>query len=91
MGTFRVELGPDSYPVHVGAGALDQTGRIALEAGMPAGPRGSSPITTSRACMANARLTRSAAAGFAPLIVEVAAGEPSKSLATLERVLRRDC
>ena len=26
MRTFRVELGPDAHPVHVGAGMLDRLG-----------------------------------------------------------------
>ena len=34
MRTFRVELGVDAHPVHVGAGALEQTGRLAREAGI---------------------------------------------------------
>jgi len=37
MRTFHVELGPDAHPVHVGAGALDRTGRLAREAGLTAG------------------------------------------------------
>ena len=34
MHTFRVELGRDAHPVHVGAGTLDQTGRLARKAGL---------------------------------------------------------
>ena len=36
MRTFSVALGARSYPVHVGAGILDQLGTLALEAGLPA-------------------------------------------------------
>ena len=39
MRTFRVELGPDAHPVHVGAGALDQTGGSRARRGLPPGGR----------------------------------------------------
>jgi 3-dehydroquinate synthase len=86
MRTFHVELGPDAHPVHVGAGALDQTGRLAREAGLTAGRAlivTDSNVTRLYGERAAASL---AAAGFAPRTLEIAAGEQSKSFATLERV-----
>ncbi|MGH7915472.1 MAG: 3-dehydroquinate synthase [Candidatus Binataceae bacterium] len=86
MRTFRVELGPDAHPVHVGAGALDQTGRLAREAGVAAG-RTLIVTDSNVARLYGERATASLrAAGFAPRTLEVAAGEQSKSFATLERV-----
>jgi 3-dehydroquinate synthase len=86
MRTFRVELGPDAHPVHVGAGVLDQTGRLAREAGLAAG-RALVVADSNVARLYGERATAALkAAGFAPRIMEVAAGERSKSFATLERV-----
>lgn len=86
MRTFRVALGPDAHPVHVGAGALDQAGRLAREAGV-AGGRALIVTDSNVARLYGARAVASLdAAGFAPRTLEVAAGEQSKSLATLERV-----
>src|SRR6185437_12659387 len=86
MRTFRVELGPDAHPVHVGAGALDQTGRLAREAGVAAGH----VLIVTDSNVARLYGERAAAsleaAGFAPRTLQVAAGEQSKSFATLERV-----
>ncbi len=86
MRTFRVELGPDAHPVYVGAGALDETGRLARKAGLLAGP--ALIVTDSNvARLYGERVAAAlAAAGFAPRTVEVAAGEQSKSLATLAHV-----
>ena len=86
MRTFRVELGPDAHPVHVGPGALDQTGRLAREAGLAAGR--ALIVTDSNVARLYGERAAAAleAAGFAPRTLEVAAGERSKSLATLERV-----
>jgi 3-dehydroquinate synthase len=86
MRTFRVELGPDAHPVHVGAGALDQTGGLAREAGLTAG-RALIVTDSNVARLYGERATASlAAAGFAPRTLEIAAGEQSKSFDTLERV-----
>lgn len=86
MRTFRVALGPDAHPVHVGAGALDRAGRLAREAGV-AGGRALIVTDSNVARLYGARAVASLdAAGFAPRTLEVAAGEQSKSLATLERV-----
>ncbi len=86
MRTFRVELGADAHPVQVGAGALDQAGRLAREAGVAAG-RALIVTDSNVARLYGERAAASLkAAGFAPRTLEVAAGEQSKSLATLERV-----
>ncbi len=37
MRTFRVELGRDAHPVHVGAGILDRLGALARDAGLKPG------------------------------------------------------
>ncbi len=37
MRTFRVELGRDAHPVHVGSGILDRVGELAREAGLKPG------------------------------------------------------
>src|SRR5258708_19193951 len=86
MRTFRVELGPDAHRVRVGAGALDQRGGLAREAGLAAG-RALIVTDSNVARLYGERAAASlAAAGFAPRTFEVAAGERSKSFATLERV-----
>ena len=86
MRTFRVELGTDAHPVHVGAGALDLTGRLAREAGIAAGR----VLIVTDSNVARLYGERAVAAlesvGFAPRTLEVAPGEQSKSFATLERV-----
>ncbi len=86
METFRVELGPASHPVHVGAGILDELGALARRAGLGAGR--AAMITDSNVARlygerAAAALER---AGFAPVTIEVPAGEASKSLAMLEKI-----
>ena len=91
MRTFRVELGPDAHPVHVGAGLLDQLGELARAAGLkPAGRALILPTPTSRGCMASARPPRSRRRASTPRTHRVAAGEASKSLATLEPLYDRD-
>jgi 3-dehydroquinate synthase len=86
MRTFRVELGADAHPVHVGAGALDHTGRLAREAGLATG-RALIVTDCNVGRLYGERAAASlSAAGFVPRTVEVAAGEQSKSLAMLERV-----
>ena len=37
MRSFRVKLGPNSHPVHVGAGLLDELGKLAQDAGLKPG------------------------------------------------------
>jgi 3-dehydroquinate synthase len=89
MGSFRVELGPNSHPVHAGAGILDRLGDLARAAGLKPGraalvtDSNVAPLYSSRANQALA------AAGFDAAVIEIAAGEASKSLATLEQVYDR--
>lgn len=86
MRTFRVELGADSHPVHIGAGAIDDIGRLACDAGLAAGRA----LIVSDSHVARLYGARAAdalsAAGFAPRTIQVAPGEPSKSIHTLEQV-----
>lgn len=89
MGSFRVELGANAHPVHVGAGLLDQLGRLTLAAGLRPGRAAlvtDSNVARLYAARAQAAL---AAAGFEVASIEIAAGEASKSLATLEQVYDR--
>lgn len=86
MRSFRVELGPAAHPVHVGAGVLDQLGRLARESGIAPG-RAALVTDSNVARLYGERAIASlSAAGFVPRTIEVAAGERSKSLATLARV-----
>jgi len=86
MGSFRVELGANSHPVHVGAALLDRVGTLASEAGLK--PGRAALVTDSNVAQLYAMraLGSLASAGFDAKLIEVAAGEASKSLATLERV-----
>ena len=89
MGSFRVELGPNAHPVHVGVGLLDRLGELARAAGLKLG-RAALLTDSNVARLYGARVqTALAAAGFDAATIEVAAGEASKSLATLEQVYDR--
>jgi len=86
MDSFRVELGSHAHPVHVGTGLLDRLGELARAAGLTPG-RAALITDANVARLYGARAAASlAAAGFAAATIEVAAGEASKSLATLEQV-----
>jgi 3-dehydroquinate synthase len=89
MRTFRVELGPFAHPVHIGAGIIDQAGDLIRESG--AGDGRAVIVTDSNVAPLYAgRATKSlAAAGLDPILIEVAAGERSKSIGTLESVYDR--
>jgi 3-dehydroquinate synthase len=88
MQSFRVELGPASHTVNIGAGLLDRLGELAAAAGL--GGRCALVTDTNVARLFAARAEHALrAAGFDPLIVEVAPGETSKSTAALERVYDR--
>jgi 3-dehydroquinate synthase len=85
MAAFRVELGPASHQVEIGAGLLDRLGELAAAQGL----RGRCAIIsdTNVARLFAERAARALrAGGFDPVIFQVEAGETSKSLATLERV-----
>jgi 3-dehydroquinate synthase len=89
MRTFSVALGARSYPVHVGAGILDDLGTLALEAGL----RGGRAAVVTDSTVGPLYLERVAAAldgaKFDPIAIEIAAGEGSKSHAVLESIYDR--
>ncbi len=89
MRTFSVALGARSYPVHVGAGILDQIGTLALEAGLHGGRI--AIVTDSNVGPLYLRRVAEALDGskFAPFTIEIAAGEASKSMAVLESIYDR--
>jgi 3-dehydroquinate synthase len=83
MQSFSVELGANAHEVHVGAGLLDDLGALATRAGLRPGRAAlvtDSNVAKLYAPRAIASLER---AGFALEVIEIAAGEASKSLATL--------
>src|SRR5579859_4885327 len=86
MATFRVELGAHSHPVHSAAGLLVQIGELALTAGLQAGR--AAIITDANVAKLYGATVRTAltTAGFVPTLIEVPAGEASKSLDALDRV-----
>ena len=83
--TVRVPSAP-SYEVHVAPGSLADIGRRHLEAFAGAQPF---VLTDSRVGERHGPALRAAfaAAGLAPEFLTVAEGEPSKSLATFERLI----
>lgn len=86
MGSFRVELGPNAHLVQVGTGMVDRVGDLARDAGLRTG-RAALLTDSNVARLYSARaLEALSAAGFDATLIEVAAGEASKSLATLEQV-----
>jgi 3-dehydroquinate synthase len=89
MRTFSVNLGPRSYPVHVGAGILDQLGTLALKAELRGGRV--AVVTDSNVGPLYLRRIAEALDGskFEPITIEFAAGEASKSMAVLESIYDR--
>jgi 3-dehydroquinate synthase len=89
MRSFRVELGVQSHPVHVGSAILDRVGELAREAGLK--PGRAALITDSNVGkIYAARVTASLkSAGFDPIVIEIAAGEASKSLEMLSTLYDR--
>ncbi len=89
MRTFRLELGRDSHPVHVGAGILDRVGELAREAGLKPG-RAALIADSNVAKLYASRVTTSLkAAGFDAILIEIPAGETSKSLKMLATLYDR--
>ncbi len=89
MDTFRVELGAQAHLVHVGAGMLDRLGELARASGLQPG-RAALVTDSNVARLYGARAEAAlAAAGFDATTIAVAAGEASKSIATLEQVYDR--
>jgi 3-dehydroquinate synthase len=81
----RVELGERSYSVHTGGGLLERASKLLAEAGLTGR---CAIITDSNVAPLYAERVV-AALGGAPDVIEVPAGEASKSFATAEIVCRR--
>ena len=83
MESFRVELGRDSHPVHIGHGILREAGKLARAAGLK--PGRAALVTDSKVGkLFGGEVMRSLeAAGFAPSFIEFPAGEASKSFGVL--------
>ena len=86
---FVVELGSNSYPVHVGQGLLSRIGELALAAGLSTGR--CALITDSNVGRLYSAVARDSleGSGLHPQIIEIAPGEASKSLDTLELIYHR--
>lgn len=89
MRTFRVELGVNSHPVHVGAGILDRLGRLALDAGLKPGRAALISDANVASLYAARAIASLKAADFAPQLVQIPAGESSKSMEMLAAVYDR--
>jgi 3-dehydroquinate synthase len=89
MRSFRVELGAQSHPVHVGSGILDRLGELAREAGIK--PGRAALITDSNVgkLYAGRATTSLQSAGFDPVVIEIPPGEASKSLEMLSTLYDR--
>jgi len=80
---LTVDLGPRSYPIHIGSGLIDRAG--ALAAPLLGGGRALVVADATVARLHGARLLASlAAAGIDAAVEPFPAGEPSKTLATAE-------
>src|SRR5258708_38047061 len=89
MRTFRVELGPRSYPVHVGTGLIDRIGALARDAGLKPG-RAALVADNNVATLYAGRVAASLnASGFESTLSEIAAGEASKTLDTVAAIYDR--
>jgi 3-dehydroquinate synthase len=89
MRAFRVELGRDSHPVHVGSGILDRVGELTREAGLKPGRAvviSDANVAKIYAPRVNASLK---ASGFDTMLIEIPAGEASKSLEMLATLYDR--
>jgi len=90
MRTFRVELGPPAHPVHIGSGIIDESGRLIRDAGGTIGGRAVIITDSNVAPLYAERVKKSLAdASLDPVVLEVPAGEESKSLDTLATVFDR--
>jgi 3-dehydroquinate synthase len=89
MGSFSVELGANSHQVHVARGVLDRLGILALDADLKPGRAALLSDSNVARLYADRALTALTAAGFDAQLIEVAAGEASKSVATLDQVYDR--
>lgn len=89
MRTFRVELALNPYPVHVGTGIISRLGELARDAGLKPGRAAILTDSNVARLYGDAVKRALADAGFAPVLIEVPAGEASKSLETLGFVYDR--
>ncbi len=83
MRSFRVELGTNSHEVHVGAGLIGELGRLAIRASLAPGKCVLVTDSNVGGRYAAAATEALRGAGFAPVLIEIAPGEASKSAATL--------
>jgi 3-dehydroquinate synthase len=83
---FVVELGSNSYPVHVSRSLLDRIGQLAIDAGLAAGS--CALVTDSNVSQLYSKTVLGAleSVGFRPSIIEIPPGESSKSLSNLEQL-----
>jgi 3-dehydroquinate synthase len=86
---FVVDLGPNSYPVHVGRGLLANIGGRALASGLKAGRCVLITDVNVGRLYSTPVIGSLTDHGFRPRLIEVPPGESSKSLATLEQVYHR--
>ncbi|HUY29069.1 MAG TPA: 3-dehydroquinate synthase [Candidatus Binataceae bacterium] len=89
MHTFRVELGANAHEVHVGTGLLDKLGALSIRAGLRPGRTVVVSDSNVAALYAERAIESLARAGFQPELIEIAPGEASKSLATVELLYDR--
>jgi len=89
MPAFRVELGSGAHEVHVGPGLLAQLGELTLRTGLA--PGRAALVTDSNVAPLYAAAVDDGlqAAGFIPTLIEVPAGEASKSLDALASLYDR--
>jgi 3-dehydroquinate synthase len=85
MRTLTLDLGPRSYPIHIGSGLLARPGLLA--AAIP-GKR-VAIVTNETVAPLYLEPVRHALAGFAPLEIVLPDGEQHKTLDTLNRVYTR--
>jgi 3-dehydroquinate synthase len=83
---FLVELGPNSYPVHVGHGVLAAIGQLASAAGLTKGRCALITDSNVSRLYSTPVLSSLNGYGFRPELIELPPGESSKSLNTLEQV-----
>ncbi|HYL60796.1 MAG TPA: 3-dehydroquinate synthase family protein, partial [Candidatus Acidoferrales bacterium] len=89
MRTIEVKLGAHSHSAAVGAGLLDKLGELARSAGVAPGRCAIVTDANVEKLYAARAVQSLKAAGFAPVVIAVAAGEASKSLASLETLYDR--
>ncbi|MGH7838049.1 MAG: 3-dehydroquinate synthase, partial [Candidatus Binataceae bacterium] len=89
MATFRVALVTNAHDALIGPGLLARLGQLALDAGLEAGRAAIVSDANVAGIYGEAVCAALRAAGFEPTLIEVPAGESSKSLAILERVYER--